>query len=317
MSTHFRRMLLAGLPPLVAAGPAVVVLARDWARIPETVASHFTFSGTADGTGGRALLLLLAVGVPVLLAVVFGGIAVAPAARAGRRMDPARAFVGLSWATGVLVGGLTLLVVLANRDATDPLAVRLPGGEVGLLLVAVVVAGVIGALLTPSSPAAPDESGGGPVLRLGPTERASWTGRAASWPLTALSAALLLAGPLAGMFLTWAAGIPLTAAGILVLWCSAVRVTVDERGLGIGVGPFGVPRLRIPQAEIADARVEDVAPLAYGGWGLRFVNGTTGVVLRSGPGIVVSRRSGRRLVVTVDDAATGAALLNGLRERAC
>jgi len=54
----------------------------------------------------------------------------------------------------------------------------------------------------------------------------------------------------------------------------------------------------------------------FGGWGLRWGPAGFGVVLRTGEGIEVRRRSGKTLTVTVDDAATGAALLNALVARA-
>ncbi|MNY73206.1 hypothetical protein D3C86_2119390 [compost metagenome] len=54
----------------------------------------------------------------------------------------------------------------------------------------------------------------------------------------------------------------------------------------------------------------------FGGWGLRLsTDRRFGVVLRSGEAIEVLRRSGKRFVVTVEDAATGAALLEALVER--
>jgi hypothetical protein len=46
------------------------------------------------------------------------------------------------------------------------------------------------------------------------------------------------------------------------------------------------------------------------------VGGGVGYVVRTGEGIEVERTSGRRFVVTVDDAATGAALLTTLADRA-
>ena len=46
--------------------------------------------------------------------------------------------------------------------------------------------------------------------------------------------------------------------------------------------------------------------------GSLLVVGRASVVLRSGPALRLTRRDGRTFLVTVDDAATGAALLNDL-----
>ena len=78
------------------------------------------------------------------------------------------------------------------------------------------------------------------------------------------------------------------------------------------------PRIQVPLDEIIEAEVVTVRPIAeFGGWGLRIgAAGRAGVVLRSGPALQVTRTSGRAFVVTVDDAQTGAALLNTLAARA-
>jgi hypothetical protein len=55
----------------------------------------------------------------------------------------------------------------------------------------------------------------------------------------------------------------------------------------------------------------------FGGWGYRVgTDGTVGIVVRTGEGLRIRRTGDRSLVVTVDDAATGAALLNTLADRA-
>ena len=75
----------------------------------------------------------------------------------------------------------------------------------------------------------------------------------------------------------------------------------------------GLRRLAIDRVEAVQ-----VNPMGeFGGWGLRWApGGGFGVVLRSGPGIRVRRTGGKVFTVTVDDAATGAALLEALRVRA-
>jgi hypothetical protein len=100
---------------------------------------------------------------------------------------------------------------------------------------------------------------------------------------------------------------------------SEVATTVDRRGLTIACGPLGWPRHTVPLADIASAERTDIDPWRVGGWGLRKVPtrpGATAIVVRAGDGIRVLRRDGRELLVTVPDAATGAALLNDLSSRA-
>jgi hypothetical protein len=97
----------------------------------------------------------------------------------------------------------------------------------------------------------------------------------------------------------------------------AFHVRVDDSGLHVE-SVLGMPRFHVPLADVESAARVDVEPMGeFGGWGLRLSTGRRfGVVLRSGEAIEVLRRSGKRFVVTVDDADTGAALLEALVSRA-
>ncbi len=95
------------------------------------------------------------------------------------------------------------------------------------------------------------------------------------------------------------------------------HVRVDATGLTVN-SATGFPRIHLPLAEIDRVEVVEVNPMGeFGGWGLRWApGGGFGVVLRTGPGIRVTRRDRRVFTVTVDDAGTGAALLAAEAERA-
>ena len=88
-----------------------------------------------------------------------------------------------------------------------------------------------------------------------------------------------------------------------------IRVSVGPQGLVARTGPFGLVRFAAPLEEIAGVHAEVVDPLAYGGWGLRVLPGIRGLVVRRGPGLRVERRDAATLVVTVDDAAAAAGVL--------
>jgi hypothetical protein len=85
---------------------------------------------------------------------------------------------------------------------------------------------------------------------------------------------------------------------------SRIRVTVDASGLSIAYGPWGWPRQHIARPTIISARVDNIRPLRWGGWGYRgslILFRRAAVVLRAGPGLVLELQGGRRLAITVDD----------------
>lgn len=55
---------------------------------------------------------------------------------------------------------------------------------------------------------------------------------------------------------------------------------------------------------------------AFLGWGIRVIGRRIGVLIREGEAIEVTRTDGRVFIVTVPQAARGAALLNAVAARA-
>ena len=161
------------------------------------------------------------------------------------------------------------------------------------------------------------------ALELATDERVLWVqtatiGRGAFWSL--IGALLLVVGA-AVLVVFLGEGnsiIVLIAAGIIVLATFTTlywTIRVDSTGV-VARGILGVPKFRVPAGEIAGASVIDVSAIAeYGGWGIRLGTAKPAIILNSGPALEVRRTDGSKLVVTVEDAATAAALINGLIAR--
>ena len=114
----------------------------------------------------------------------------------------------------------------------------------------------------------------------------------------------------------WLTTVVAVVLAVVVMSMSRFSVVVDRRGLVVR-GVLGVPRVVVPLDEVVRAGAVQISPFAdFGGWGYRVGRaGRIGVVVRTGEAIEVERTGGRSFVVTVDDAATAAALLNTLAAR--
>jgi hypothetical protein len=229
----------------------------------------------------------------------------------GRPTAEAVAMVGLMGGVGL---ALSMSLVSLNWDAAsweqaDPF--------VWWHIVAVVVIGVVGVILgyrlgirwypTPSPP----DSSARAVIEVADGETVTWTGLCrVFWPLP-------LVGGVGFVFLVmpaWWKGLALLFFALAFLF-SAVYVTVNDDGMNIRLGGR-IPARRIDLAEIRSANVIDLEPARWGGWGWRVAPGRSAIVLRRGDAIEITFPNDRQFAVTVDDAATGAALLNGLMARA-
>ncbi|MGW5387425.1 hypothetical protein [Nocardia sp. NPDC003963] len=319
--SSIRLCLLAGLPPILSAVPNIVLLAAAADRLPDPLATHFAADG-ADGFTGRIPTMFVSAGVGAGLALVFAAILLigvrrgTPPRRAGSAADPVRLLVGTAWSVGGFVGVIMLAGTVANLDVADPAQVTLSGWAFAIAALAGLVFGAAGWLAAPASPVATDVPAPAEPIAIGRTERVSWTRRAASpWMLLAGVVAVLM-GVVLGVVAQPLAGVLLVLSGVLLAHLALIRVVVDRRGLTVGTGPLGWPRWRLRPEDITEVSAEGISPLRYGGYGIRVIPGATAVVLRAGPGIVVTRRSGRRFVVSVDDAETGAGVLAGVVARA-
>ena len=298
----------------------VVVAPLPWLdRLPDPYATHWGLSGKPDGASpywedALVMLFVWAVLAAVPLHQMIWGAAL--------RQRHAR-----GWMCAILAGGgvfalaIQASTILANLDRADWRdAAPIGPGTLLAVLGAAALAGAAGWVLARPGP---DEASSSPRLpepmrRLRPGERAVWVSSAsARWGIA-------LGGGLLVLAIAFATVIPIEAelgyylaatlgmSGLVGLMVSAVRAQVDPSGLTIALGPLRRPMRRIPLSRMDRAWVETLHPSDVGGWGYRVRSGRTAIMIRGGECLVIRYVSGRELVVSVDDAERGAALLNSL-----
>ncbi|MER6308026.1 DUF1648 domain-containing protein [Streptomyces sp. NPDC001657] len=307
--------LIAVFPFVAVLTTVVLVYAAVADRLPQPIATHFATGGRANGYGTAQDLLTVVLGLLVVFGAVFGALL---QVRAFRPATPWLIAGGYATAAGIGYPGC--MTLLLNDGVADASSVRVSLWQLPAMVAVALAAGVLGRLLAGAPPRLPHpESGREPRLDLPAGTAAGWSRTVSSPLLAVLGIVLFGAGLVVGVLGAWPASLGLIPAAALVLPFASVRVTVDRRGLT--VAPTLLPsRLRIrrvPLDRIREATGRPIAALAeYGGWGYRIRPGGSGLILRSGDGIVVTLTGGRTFAVTVDDAATAAALLNTYADRA-
>ena len=314
--------LVCGALPAALLAVVVAVPAALWSRLPGRVADHWTITGTANGTAPR----LAALAVLGVLAIAGAGVVWRGWAAARKGTQPRGRAADGAGARAITAG--LFVTALAAACVTMVAVANLGGG--GVRSASVGVAGLAAIFCGPAGLAAlsgwalrrfgglgaANDGAQRSSLGLRAGERAVWTGRARAgraWP----AGVLLLAGGLLAGFVAaqWTPGAALLAAGVAMLSFTSVRVTVAARGVTVGYGALGLRLTRIPLRKIASAEAVEQKARAFGYRGSLRVFGAAAVVLRRGPALRLTLRDGRTFLVTVDDAATGAALLNDLIAR--
>ncbi|MFF8788815.1 DUF1648 domain-containing protein [Streptomyces sp. NPDC015125] len=308
--------LIAVLPFVAAAAAVAVVYFSISARLPEPLATHFSDVGArADGFSSTRGFLTLTLTLLLVFGTVFGLLVRLP-----KPSEQTPWLIAGGYATAAAIGYLTCVTLFGNADATAPSAVQLPLWELAVALGVALLAGALGRLLAGPAPLPSDRAAGeAPRLDLPAGMSAGWSRTISSPPIVVLGALLLGAGLFFLALADWLTGISLLTGAIAILPCAAVRVTVDRRGLTVSSALLPPPlRIRhLPLARITEATSRPIGAFQeFGGWGYRIRAGRSGLVLRSGEGIVVCLTNGKEFVVTVDDAATAVALLNTYLDRA-
>lgn len=314
-----RAFLLVGLViPVVIALIAVFLIVAWLPDLPSQVVTHWGPDGP-DGFGSPEMYIwmqvLVGLGIPLLVTL------------------PVLVTMRESWGlTGRLLGAISLGVsVLIAVASAGSVAIQREGAEepgLGAVLAigfgGMLVLGVAGWFAQPrvTSDAAPTRSS---QLKLAPGERAAWFGTSAMGRpgvvFLVLAVLLLIVTTVWVFVMDDGTGWFMAAVTLLVIVLIAsslvFRVRINAEGLRVR-SIAGWPRWSIPASEIDDSRAVHVHPLSeFGGWGVRIaVDGRRGIVLRTGEGLQVTRRSGRIFVVTIDDARTAAAVLNAVSRAA-
>lgn len=319
-----RFVLVALVTPAVLTALTLGLLFVWRADLPSPLATHWGGSGGPDRFGSLAtayvMSLVLGLGLPVLVSAT-----TLPMLKRGARGPNFRILGSMAAGISALAAALNVWSVAMQRGLAD----AHDGPSVWPALVAGIGAGIavgVGAwFFQPQQSTLVEGLQRGVPLDLGRGERAVWMRTVAvAWPFAALLYAVV-GGLGLGAVANWTAGDEPTAwiflgasafVALVVAATTRFHVKVDDTGVSV-VSALGVPRMGVALADVADVGVAHVNGLAeFGGWGVRQRPGALGIIMRNGESLQVTRRNGKRLVITVDDAATAASLLMALTKRA-
>lgn len=328
MGTHdrvvSRYLVVAAVLPAAVVAVALALQISWRGDVPDPMATHWGPSGRADGYGSPVQSIVLTAVVGLGISALIAAMTL-PTLRRGARGATYRFMGAFSFAMVTFIAVLVTWLMGMQRGLADASQAPLVGWPMLGALGAGAGAWLVGWLLQPSQASVIPEWDEARALDLASGERAVWAGTATIGRglralllsvlgvLVALTAVTWFAADIATGLITLAT----TAVVALAFAASlAYHVRVDERGLE-AVSAIGWPRLRVDASDVVSAGVAPVNGFAeFGGYGVRVRPGATGIVLRNGDALQVTRASGRRLVITVDDAATAAALLTAMARRA-
>lgn len=321
--TVIRRFLgVALVTPLVLA-VAAAALVWSWRdHLPRPIATHWGAHGPDGFSSLTAVMWLVVLSVGGISAVL--ALSVLPFLRRGGR-GPTVRFLGATalWLS-VFMAVLLVWSIAIQRGLTDAADAPGLGWSIVVGMVVGAVAAVAGWYVQPAQQANPMFRSAGTPVELMPGETVAWMrsvtmSRGIMTVLIALPVLCALGGAaLLGQGAIEVGWIMLGCAALLalaVVTMTAFRVSVNAHGLTVRSWA-GWPRRRIALGEIADVEVRDVNGLAdFGGLGWRIRPDATGVILRNGPAVWVTRHEGRAFAVAVDDAAVAAGVLQAFVAR--
>ncbi len=316
-----RQVGITLLAPLAGA----VALAVRWSALPDRVATHWGASGTPDGFTGKGIgLVLMDIGVPLAVTLLL----VVVLLTVPRHIPFASGAHALAPAIGWFITVITVTSTVLQRSSATGETTGVSGWTLSAILAGALVASVAAgfAAYRVRTPAAPLPPRQGSLPPDAPLLEAATAGSTVGWngvarctlPLRAALAALLVVGvaltvipPLVGAPALILAGLIVAVTAALSIAALAVDVTIGAQAV-VAVARLRWPRLRVPLGEIDHAAATTTGIWRWGGWGLRYSRGDTGIITRAGEALDIVRTDGHHLIVTVDDAERAAETLNTL-----
>jgi hypothetical protein len=237
------------------------------------------------------------------------------------RFRPGRIWATLATVTSGFTAIAWIVSAWATADAPTPAEANL-----GARLVVMLSALGLGALtyfVAPVGPALGIDPDVTPrSMALQPGERVAWSTTISSpmfaWIGIALavgSAAIAVGAVSSGddeLFIGTAA---LAVSAISVLALTPVRLAVDHRGVRLTSLVFGFPLIRAGLSTIESVTTDAIEPLQWGGWGYRVSGQGRAYIARRGPGIIIHRRNGSAIAITVPNPSVPAETANALAGR--
>ncbi|QUW19687.1 hypothetical protein [Agrococcus sp. Marseille-Q4369] len=302
--------LVLALPPLAIASTWLSLAPQ----LPEVIATHWSGADVADGfsaTIPTATWLLVATSAMLVVALVLAAVTIDGRLRA-------MLLSCLAAVSGMLAGAFIASVGATLQAGSAEDAVL---GAWLLVLLAPLALLLVPWFVHPRE----EDVWAGPAERMPLllSDATEWRGELGSavfaWlgvGVLVLGAVIALVAPETGaVALRVLLGVVMAAAGLVLLAMARIRVTIDGDALRVRGALLPVPLRTIATDRIRAVDAAVIEPMHWGGWGYRGLPGQVAIVLRSGPGIVVTTRDGSRFAVTVDGAEEGAAVLAGIVER--
>jgi len=311
------RRLLAILT-LWAPGALIALTWLAWRdRLPAELPTHWGTSGPADAVTSAPVFFGWLLGIATVAAVVGSVLVLVPLS--GRWVQ--RAIGAAAGAVAAFVLSMWLGSTVTSLDVSDPFTVEL--GAWVLLTVMAPCYGLVPLFLLPpgtSPPVEPQETVKIEPLVPADSQAVAWSRTISSWLFIGMTVLLLALGALLfaqpimrdGIAATAWTLAPYCAVLILVAVFCAYRVTVDWRGLRVTSLLFGISLKRIRPDQIAAVEAATLEPTQWGGWGYRIMPGRSAIILRKGPGLVVTQRNEKQFAISLDRPAEPASILLGL-----
>lgn len=310
MTTFARRALGAALA-LAAPALVLIVYAALHDRLPDPLAVHWDLHGRVDNTASIGAFFFGTLLAAAVLALAAAAVSLAARSPIAGRMLGALLTFG-AW----MAAATWTVTAVVSADVQRAADTDLRWYAVVLVVLGPILLGILAWLVLPGTWQHPDAPAPTSALSFAPGEAVVWVDRVGTPWVRQISAAAAVAA----VVMFWVARpvtIPLGIVAVALALASEVTVRIDGRGVHTLWGPFGWPRQRVPLEIITAARVERIRPLEWGGWGYRVSPRGVAAVIRSGPGLVVSRSGRPDYAVTIPHADAGADVLNALitRER--
>lgn len=297
--------------------PAAVVLIT-WLlwqnRLPNELPTHWSGNGPADASTPAQTFWITILAVTVVAAIA--GSIIVLTRITGRWTQ--RAVAATTGAVAAFAASMWIGSSAPALDVADPLTVHL-GAWILLTLFSPLYGLIQLALLPPGEQPQVNDLHTEMIapLKAKPGQTIAWRTTTTSRMfiiITIMMAALTIGIGL--LAFTQAEGAVMIVTLIIMILSTLLcalfcrfQITADRRGLRVISVLLGLPIKRIRPDEIKTIEVAIIDPMQWGGWGYRVIPGASALVLKAGPGLIITKTNEKQFAITLDHPQKAASVL--------
>lgn len=318
MQSRFR--VIALILPVVITVVGLAIQLGTLSQVPDPMAINWELNGAPIGEGSPWVNVVMTAALGLVLPLLMT-LTVFKSVRSGRTSDITKMLGALTPAFSLLMvvmGTASHVVQIGNDTVAEA---HLPVAIPPFAVVVSIAVGILAWLWLPTM-TTPLQPGVNVATQPSISPHASWVGTTTCTQLLGTTILIIVVAAVLAPLIVWAVAGPtmvmlilvIAALGAILAAASATSYSVLVNDAGLRArSRYGFPTFHVPLDDVVGVDIVNVDPISdFGGWGIRWMPGRFGIIMRGGNALRLIRRSGSSFVISLPEPEKPAGVIQAM-----